>query len=146
MITEFQNEYRWLSNFAPVKIKLDGLEFPSVEHAYMSAKSDDTEWKKFCSNPNNKAGDVKRQSRNITLKEDWNEIKLEVMANCIKQKFNIEPYRTKLLETKDKHLQEGNRWNDKFWGVCLKTNKGENNLGKLIMNVRSELQGTNTCL
>ena len=139
MITEFQNEYRWLSNFAPVKIKLYGLEFPSVEHAYMSAKSDDVEWKKFCSNQNNKAGDVKRQSRNITLKKDWNEIKLEVMANCIKQKFNTEPYRTKLLETGTQHIQEGNRWNDKFWGVCLKTNKGENHLGRLIMDVRSAL-------
>lgn len=139
MITEFQNEYRWLSNFAPVKIKLDGLEFPSVEHAYMSAKSDEEEWKKFCSNSNNTAGDVKRKSRTIKLKDNWNEIKLEVMANCIEQKFNTEPYRTKLLETNDEFLQEGNRWNDKFWGVCLKTNKGENHLGKLIMSVRSAL-------
>lgn len=139
MIIEFQNEYRWLSNFAPVKIKLDGLEFPSVEHAYMSAKSDDAEWKKFCSNPNNKAGDVKRQSRNIALKEDWNDIKIEVMKECVNQKFSQEPYRTKLLETGTQHLQEGNRWNDKFWGVCLKTNKGENHLGRLIMDVRSAL-------
>ena len=139
MITEFQNEYRWLSNFAPVKIKLDGLEFPSVEHAYMSAKSDDVEWKKFCSNQNNKAGDVKRQSRNITLKKDWNEIKLKVMKECVNQKFSQEPYRTKLLETGTQHIQEGNRWNDKFWGVCLKTNKGENHLGRLIMDVRSAL-------
>lgn len=139
MITEFQNEHRWLSNFAPVKIKLDGLEFPSVEHAYMSAKSDDAEWKKFCSNPNNKAGDVKRQSRNVTLKEDWDEIKLEVMKECVTQKFSQEPYRTKLLETGTQHIQEGNRWNDKFWGVCLKTNKGENHLGRLIMDVRSAL-------
>jgi ribA/ribD-fused uncharacterized protein len=146
MITEFQNKYRWLSNFAPVKIKLDGLEFPSVEHAYMSAKSDDTEWKKFCSNPNNKAGDVKRQSRNITLKEDWDEVRLEVMKECVNQKFSQEPYRTKLLETGTQHLQEGNQWNDKFWGVCLKTNKGENYLGKLIMDVRFKLQGANTCL
>ena len=139
MITEFQNEYRWLSNFAPVKIKLDGLEFPSVEHAYMSAKSDDAEWKKFCSNPINKAGDVKRQSRNIELKENWNDIKLDVMRECVKQKFNQEPYRTKLLKTGTQHIQEGNRWNDKFWGVCLKTNKGENHLGRLIMDVRSAL-------
>lgn len=139
MITEFQNEHRWLSNFAPVKIKLDGLEFSSVEHAYMSAKSDDVEWKKFCSNPNNKAGDVKRQSRNITLKDDWDKIKLEVMKECVNQKFSQEPYRTKLLETGTQHIQEGNRWNDKFWGVCLKTNKGENHLGRLIMDVRSAL-------
>lgn len=105
----------------------------------MSAKSDDVEWKKFCSNSNNKAGDVKRQSRTIRLKDNWKDIKLDVMAECVKQKFNQEPYRTKLLETGTQHIQEGNRWNDKFWGVCLKTNKGENHLGKLIMGVRSAL-------
>lgn len=141
MIKEFQNEYRWLSNFAPVTIILDGVGYPSVEHAYMSAKSDDIQWKKFCSDPNNKAGDVKRQSRNITLKTNWNEIKLDVMQECINQKFSQEPYRSKLLETGNQHIQEGNRWNDKFWGVCLKTNKGENHLGKLIMDIRSKLNG-----
>ena len=140
MIKEFQNEYRWLSNFAPVKINLCGIEFPSVEHAYMSAKSDDLEWKKFCANPNNKAGDVKRKSKNISLKDNWNDIKLEIMQKCIEQKFSQEPYRTKLLETGTQFIQEGNRWNDKFWGVCLKTNKGENHLGKLIMNFRVKLQ------
>ncbi len=139
MIKEFQDEFRWLSNFAPVKIVLDGVEFPSVEHAYQSAKSDDVEWKKFCSNPSNTAQDVKRQSQSITLKENWNDIKREVMAECVNQKFNQEPYKTKLLETGTQHIQEGNTWNDKFWGVCLKTNKGENHLGKLIMDVRSAL-------
>lgn len=139
MIKEFQNEYRWLSNFAPVLIILDKIEYSSVEHAYMSAKSDDIEWKKFCSNPNNKPGDVKRESRNITLKENWNEIKLDIMYQCLKQKFNQEPYKNLLLETKDKYIQEGNMWNDKFWGVCLKTSKGINHLGKLIMQIRKEL-------
>lgn len=138
MITEFQNEFRWLSNFAPVKIVLDGIEFPSIEHAFMSAKSDDKEWKKFCSNPKNNAGVVKRLGRRITLKDNWDE--LNVMAECVKQKFNQEPFRTKLLETGTQNIQEGNRWNDKFWGVCLKTNKGENHLGKLIMEIRNCLQ------
>lgn len=139
MIREFQNEFRWLSNFTPVKIVLDGVEFQSVEHAYMSAKSDDVEWKKFCSNPNNKAGDVKRQSRSIKLKPDWDGIKVNVMRECLIQKFTQEPFRTKLIKTGREHIQEGNMWNDKFWGVCLKTNKGENNLGKLIMSVRDTL-------
>lgn len=135
---EFQNEYRWLSNFAPCKIILDGVEYPSVEHAYMSAKSDDEDWKDFCSNPNNKAGDVKRQSKHIQLKRNWDSIKISVMEECVNQKFTQEPYKSKLLATGDVYLQEGNRWNDKFWGVCLKTNKGENHLGKLIMNVRKK--------
>lgn len=136
MIREFQGNNRWLSNFAPVQIKLDGLIFPSIEHAYMSAKSDDDSWKKFCANEKNTAGKVKRASRSIELVEDWETKKLEVMAECIKQKFSQEPYKTKLFATGKQHIQEGNRWGDKFWGVCLKTNNGENHLGKLIMNVR----------
>ena len=38
MIKEFKGDYRWLSNFTPCKIELDGFIYPSVEHAYMSAK------------------------------------------------------------------------------------------------------------
>ena len=139
MIKEFQNEYRQLSNFAPVKINIDGVEYPSVEHAYMSAKSDDIEQKKFCSNTNNKASDVKKQSRNIRLIKDQDNIKINIMKECIKQKFSQEPYKTKLIETGNQHIQEGNMQNDKFQGVCLKTNKGENNLGKLIMEFRESL-------
>lgn len=140
MIKEFQNEFRWLSNFAPVKIELDGKIYSSVEHAYMSAKSDDKEWKAFCSDPNNNPGAVKRRSRSIKLLPNWDAIKLGVMAHCIKQKFNQEPFRTQLIETGTQELQEGNRWNDKFWGIDLKTNTGQNHLGKIIMQVRSELQ------
>lgn len=139
MIKEFQNEYRWLSNFAPVKIILDGIEFPSVEHAYMSAKSDDFKWKGFCANSLNTAGEVKKASKNIRLKENWEDIKLGIMEKCLEQKFNTQPYKSLLMKTQDEHIQEGNRWNDKFWGVCLKTNKGENNLGKLIMKIREKL-------
>lgn len=142
MIREFKNEFRWLSNFYPVKIILDGVQFQSIEHAYMSQKSDDIKWKNFCSNYNSKAGDVKKQSRTIKLKSNWDEIKLEVMKECIRQKFSQEPFRTKLLKTGNEHIQEGNMWNDKFWGVCLKTNKGENNLGKLIMDIRTSLKSS----
>lgn len=48
MIREFQKEYRWLSNFAPVAVRYKGITYPSVEHAYMSAKSEEKSWKKFC--------------------------------------------------------------------------------------------------
>jgi len=37
-----------MSNFTPVKIILDNVEYYSVEHAYMSAKSQDKSWKEFC--------------------------------------------------------------------------------------------------
>lgn len=61
------------------------------------------------------------------------------MENCLRQKFKQEPFKSKLLATGNIIIQEGNRWNDKFWGICLKTNQGENHLGKMIMKIREEL-------
>lgn len=138
MIREFQGEYRWLSNFWPCKITLDGMTYNSVEHAYMSAKSDDIEWKKFCQSTYS-LGQVKKASRSLRVKDNWNDIKLQVMKECIDQKFSQEPLKSMLINTGDIHIQEGNMWNDKFWGVCLKTGKGENFLGKIIMQKRNKL-------
>lgn len=58
-IDEFQGEFRWLSNFAAVEVVLNGITFKSVEHAYMSAKSEDPDWKLFCQNGAS-AGKVKK--------------------------------------------------------------------------------------
>lgn len=72
---------------------------------------------------------------------NWDEKKLSVMRYCLNQKFNQEPYKSKLLQTDNEFIQEGNTWEDTFWGVCLKTGKGENNLGKMVMDIRNELRG-----
>lgn len=140
MIKEFQGEFRWLSNFTQVAIELDGRIFSSVEHAYMSAKSDDEDWKNFCENTFS-AGQVKKASRSIALVDNWEDIKVDIMRECIDQKFNQQFFKAKLLATGDTIIQEGNMWNDKFWGVCLKTGKGKNILGKLIMEKRESLKG-----
>ena len=144
MIIEFQNDYRWLSNFAPVKITLGNIEYSSVEVAFLSAKSEDIEWKAFCSDETNTPGQVKKESRLINLIDNWETIKLDVMKECLIQKFTQEPYKSQLIATDNQHIQEGNNWNDKFWGVCLKTNEGQNNLGKLIMKIRQDLINQNT--
>ena len=78
MIKEFQGEFRWLSNFTRCYIHLDGRDFSSVEHAYMSAKSDDPDWKHFCETECS-AGLVKRRSRYITLVDNWEDIKVDIM-------------------------------------------------------------------
>ncbi|MEL7222830.1 MAG: NADAR family protein [Bacteroidota bacterium] len=139
MINEFKGKYSWLSNFAPCEIEYNGRQFASVEHAYMSAKSEDSEWIAFCADASNSPGKVKRKSKKIVLREDWGAIKVEVMRQLLQKKFSQQPYKILLLNTDDLYIQEGNRWGDTFWGVDLKTNVGENNLGKLIMAIREEL-------
>lgn len=138
MVERFRGEYGWLSNFADVQIPLKGVVYPSVEHAYMAQKSSDPEWIKFCMF--HTAGKVKRKSREIEVRPDWDDVKLDVMQVCLTRKFNQEPFRTKLIQTGDMYIQEGNYHNDKFWGFCLKTNEGENHLGKMIMKIRETLR------
>jgi len=141
MIEHFKSEkYEWLSNFKPCIIVLDGIEYSSVEHAYVSAKSDSIEWKEFCRTELNPAI-IKKQGRELTLPSDWDVKKLVIMKLCIDQKYDQEPYRSKLIETGSEYIQEGNWWNDTYWGVCLKSTPpvGSNILGKLIMEKRTNL-------
>lgn len=43
----------------------------------------------------------------------------------------------KLPAADETDLIEGNNWNERFWGVCR--GEGRNELGRILMNVRSEL-------
>ena len=62
------------------------------------------------------------------------------MKNICLAKFLQNPdLKEKLLSTGDAELVEGNTWNDTFWGVNSRTGKGDNNLGKILMNVRQTM-------
>jgi ribA/ribD-fused uncharacterized protein len=135
MITRFIDEYRWLSNFVPVEVEFEGVKYSSVEHAYQAAKSEDPEWREFCATEL-RPGKIKRGSRRIEIREDWLQIRVDVMRQLLAQKFIQEPYKTLLLETGDTPLTEGNTWGDTFWGVDLETGEGDNVLGNLIMDIR----------
>lgn len=141
MIHEFRGPYRWLSNFWPVEIRREGRVYSSVEHAYMAAKADDQNWKDYCAS-NVTAGTIKRASRNIKLVPDWETHKLAVMLDCTRQKYADPTLANCLLATGDKYIQEGNTWRDRFWGVDLNLNPpiGLNHLGRIIMQVRTELR------
>ena len=140
MIKQFDGKYCWLSNFELCPIPYDGITYPSVEHAYMSAKSTDPEWRAFCADPANTPGRVKRRSRKIVLREGWDEMKVDVMRELLKRKFTQRKYRYLLLSTGRQVIQEGNNWGDRFWGVDLVTGEGENQLGKLLMERRDVLR------
>lgn len=148
MIKEFFGETKWLSNFALVDIELDGIEYPSTEHGYMSLKNDSNEWKTCCRGSNDPyaddymftCGQIRRLGQEIRLKPNWDSIRLESMRKVLVKKFIQEPFRSQLLATGDEELQEGNNHGDRFYGVDLATGEGENHLGKLIMEIREQLR------
>lgn len=134
-------EYRWLSNMVLCQISLKGRIFPSVEHAYVSEKRGDDEWRNFCSNSGLTPKQIKKEGQLISMRPDWDAVKVLVMEECLRQKFKHEPFRSNLVNTGKENIQEGNYWGDNFWGVDLKKNPnyGENHLGRLIMKIRDEL-------
>lgn len=141
MINSFKGDYSWLSNMADCEINYKGWTFKSVENAYMWAKNpNDEAWLDFCLT--NSPAECKKRAKTVALRHDWEEVKLSVMFELLKLKFSQKRFKEKLLATGTENIVEGNYWNDKFWGVCLKSNPnvGENYLGRLIMEVRTLLK------
>lgn len=137
IISEFRGRYRWLSNFWPSAIVYSGAEWPTVEHAYQGAKTFDVQQAediRTCATP----GLAKRLGRKVTKRPDWDDVRITIMHDLLRRKFQIPYLRALLLRTGDAMLVEGNNWNDTFWGVC--NGHGQNQLGKLLMRVRDELR------
>ena len=128
-----------LSNFYPSPFTAEGLEWPTVEHYYQAMKTiDGTERVRISELPT--PGQSKRAGRRVSLRTDWEQIKLAVMRDALERKFDrtdssLGKY---LLDTGDALLVEGNTWNDVFWGVCR--GQGDNWLGHLLMARRAELR------
>lgn len=149
MIDKFQGRWHFLSNFYPCEIEHQGIKYPSVEHYYVAMKFDDEQLidgkyytpgdlRELISKIKD-PGQVKRFGRKVKLRKDWNNQKLKVMNWGVREKFKNDRLSELLLSTGDEELIEGNFWNDTYWGVC--NGKGQNHLGKILMEVRNELRG-----
>lgn len=142
MIAEFQGKYRFLSNFYRLPglgVELDGLYYPTVEHAFVAAKTLDEKLRakaRACKTP----GEAKRLGRTFKLRDGWDDIQTSIMLDLVRQKFDgRDPVlRAALVQTGEEELVEGNTWGDRFWGVC--SGVGQNNLGKILMKVRTEIR------
>jgi len=142
-IKGFTDHNRWLSNFQRAVIDFEGLQFPSVEHAYVFAKFSDQyapTGEDFLDFLKQSAGSVKRLGRAVVIRSDFDSIKLAIMTSCIKSKFssNNPELTMKLLATGNCYIEETNSWGDTFWGKDMHGN-GLNHLGVIIMARRAEL-------
>lgn len=138
IIKQFKGKYRFLSNFYPISINIDGKTYPSTEHYYQAMKLNNSiiqEKIRTSSTPTQ----AKKIAHQYKPRKDWKDISLRVMERALRVKFSIPELKEKLINTNHAILQEGNTWGDEFWGVNLKTGIGENNLGKLLMKIREEM-------
>ena len=127
----------FLSNFYSVIVKYNGIEFPSVEHAFQASKClDEKVQRQFRVAPTPR--EARRFGREVELREDWESVKVGIMEDLLRQKFSQSEFKNKLLETGNLELIEGNNHGDTFWGQV--NGQGENMLGKLLMKIRSEIR------
>ncbi|RPI88719.1 MAG: NADAR family protein [Chloroflexi bacterium] len=136
-IYEFQGLYRYLSNFYPLRFPITdeyGISYPTVEHAFQAAKTLDRGRRADISNRKTPS-EAKKLGRTLSLRPDWEDVKVELMYGFLTQKFVLnEDLRIKLCATGSAQLIEGNTWGDRFWGICNGT--GLNILGECLMAIR----------
>ena len=138
-INRFRGAYGFLSNFYDCEpFEYKGVWYSNVEAFYQAQKCFDEEDKKQFEGLSGVA--AKSLSKEIFIREDWDEISERVMRYGLRQKFKDPRLKALLLKTGDATIAEGNLHGDTFWGYCLKTLKGKNKLGLLLMRLRQELR------
>ncbi len=86
VIDSFSGQYRFLSNFWLAPVTYEGITYPSSEHAYQAAKSLNKDIREAFSEINS-PGEIKRLGQTITIRPDWEEVKINVMRDIVTAKF-----------------------------------------------------------
>ena len=136
-ITSFRGEHAFLSNFHEAPVTIEGITYPTAEHAFQAMKSTDPAVRREIAGLRN-AAEAKRRGGSIPLAgRRWSEIREDVMLTILRAKFKDPELAARLKATGSARLVEGNNWGDTFWGMS--GGKGKNVLGEILMRIREEL-------
>lgn len=138
----YPREFFVFDNFSSFRVLVDGVLYCTVEHAYQAIKFLQT------------APEIAQQitdcysahdaqkiayANKDRQRKDWDDVKLDIMEKLLRLKLEQNPYvKKKLLETGNLIICEDSP-KDSFWGIGANRD-GRNELGKLWMKLRSELQ------
>lgn len=133
-------EYGCFSNFSKHGFELNEKYWETSEHFFQAQKfvgSEHEEEIRLAKTPMVAAKMGRDRTR--PLRENWEEVKDEIMRIAVLQKFkSIEDIRDILLSTGEEEIVE-NTSNDYYWG-CGKDGTGRNMLGKILMETREILR------
>ena len=128
-----KDPYGEFSNFATFPLEIDGKTWPTSEHYFQAQKFAGTpheEELRAIESPMKVA--LAGRERHRPLRPDWEEVKDDVMRRALRAKFTQhDSHRELLLGTGE---------SDSYWGDGG-DRTGGNMLGKLLMELRTELRG-----
>jgi ribA/ribD-fused uncharacterized protein len=144
---EGPNEWAFLSNFyvADEPLWVDDKSYATGEHLFQAYKARTTKAHEKIRKAKS-PGVAKMRGKTCRLRDDWEEIKYDVMRLTLKTKFSTHREEgALLLNTGDALLIEGTDWGDTVWGVERTNDRfdlwpGRNWLGTLLMARRAELR------
>ena len=137
-INEFRGKNFFLSNFYLSPVAFEGATYPCVENAFQAAKLLDARRRRGFETL--EPGQAKRYGRRVGPSHRLGARQArDHGAGLVFEKFRDFDLAAKLLGTGDASLVEGNRWGDTFWGVDVRSGRGQNHLGRILMGVREQL-------
>ena len=128
-----------MSNMSSSWFHLDQMYWRSVEHFYQAAKFLDPASREVIRSADTAFAAMKLgRKKHTSVRDDWDRIRCDCMERALYAKFrqNSE-LQDRLLKTGERELIENS--NNSFWGRG-EDGKGENQLGRLLMRVRSKLR------
>lgn len=142
----YPREFYCFDNFSSFKVFYNGYLYSTLEEAYQAIgfkesapEIYDEIIKSYSAHEAQKIAYKNKDKQ----REDWDEVKIDIMEKLIRAKLEQNPYvKKKLLDTKDYLIVEDSPKDD-FWGWG-EDRKGENQLGKLWMKLRDELRKRET--
>jgi ribA/ribD-fused uncharacterized protein len=129
-----------LNNFSANAVVIEGVLYPTTEHAYQAAKCTDPDGKQeiIAAKSPLLAKKVSNQKYKSAKDPEWNTKKLLVMESILRLKLTQhQEVRDALIKSGSEEIAEDSPV-DAFWGRG-KDGNGDNQLGKLWMKIRSEL-------
>jgi ribA/ribD-fused uncharacterized protein len=140
-----EKPYGVFSNLYPSPVQFDGKLYPTAEHAYQAGKARKAEVRDWILSAPTPALAAMAAHGLYTwdVIPNWAQIKFDRMRRVLHAKFEQHPQlRIVLLETGDARLVESGTVNNavnRLWGEV--NGVGQNMLGVMLMELRSELAG-----
>jgi len=137
----------WFSNFVPYNVSLleDGIEYRTPEHYYQAHKSLIYRERQHTAQLES-PGAAKRIGKDLTLRHDWNYMKVIVMTRAILWRLETDIKWTEQLmaHKPSERIVETNTWHDNFWGDCICSKPeckipGKNMLGSILQSLRDNI-------
>ena len=137
MIVNFKREHRFLNMSYPAVITYNGIVFYTAEAAYQAQKMTSPKEQEKMSALGLEA--VRKRGQKISPRPDWEKVKVQIMYEIQLAKFSQSPHlKEKLLSTVGKILVDTDYDHGLYWAEIR--GEGENNLGKILMRVREDLE------